>query len=69
MNQTSYKTLKKKKKEEAELTMEEREQMVSEKARSLRAAMAIINTNISSRRRSEHLSLVLKQGVSLNHSN
>jgi hypothetical protein len=49
--------------------MEEREQMVSEKARSLRAAMAIINTNISSRRRSEHLSLVLKQGVSLNHSN
>jgi hypothetical protein len=68
MNQTSYKTLKKKKKE-AELTMEEREQMVSEKARSLRAAMAIINTNISSRRRSEHLSLVLKQGVSLNHSN
>jgi hypothetical protein len=49
--------------------MEEREQMVSEKARSLRATMAIINTNISSRRRSEHLSLVLKQGVSLNHSN
>lgn len=42
--------------------------MLIHKTRSLRPAMTIVNTNISSRRRRENLTLILKTRISLNNS-
>lgn len=49
--------------------MEERKEMVGDKAGSFRATVAIINANISSRGRCKNLTLIFQWRIGLNHCN
>lgn len=49
-------------------TVKESKEMVSDEARSFRATMAVVDSDVRGGRRGEHLSLVFEKGIGLDHS-